>query len=585
MSLTNWFSKRNHSSRPPLRTRRSASAQRFRPALEALEVRLLPAFTVTTTSDAGPGSLRAAITNANLNPGVDTIQFAIPGGGGHTISPLSALPEITDTVVIDGTTEPGIILNGSNAGLFTVGLVLADGSSGSTIRGLEIAGFGLGGIDVVSSLNLIMGNVVSGNGFDGIFVTGPSFGNTLLGNLIGTNPGGNLPLSNVDGVVVSNSLGNVIQSNVISGNADHGILVTGANATGNVMIANFIGTDATGTKALGNGAHGLEIRDAGGNVAAGNVIASTNGAGVLISFAAYGNVVLGNHIGTDISGTESLGNATGVTIFDRASENLIKANLISGNFGDGVVIDCNGLGNGFNSGNVVSQNLIGLNASLGALPNALRGVEIDNGVSGGAVEHNSIQFNGGRGVWIHDASTTHFLVDANVISNNKGIGVAITNSSSGNFIGGDFAGAANVISFNGNGGVLVDGVFTADDAIEQNAIYGNGGFGGIALTNGGNQFQPAPTLLYAATNGLGATSVVGKIHASPNSVYRIELFDRPPGAPNRVFLGFKPVRTDANGDALFEVDLTSACTLLAATATDINGNTSQFSTAISVSHL
>ena len=66
-------------------------------------------FTVTNMADSGPGSLRWAITQANLTPGPDVIQFAIPGPGVQTITPLSALPALTDPrgVFIDGFTQPG----------------------------------------------------------------------------------------------------------------------------------------------------------------------------------------------------------------------------------------------------------------------------------------------------------------------------------------------------------------------------------------------------------------------------------------------------------------------------------------------
>ena len=52
-------------------------------------------------------SLREAINAANTNLGADKIVFKIPGGPPFTIQPLSALPEITDPVTIDGTTQPG----------------------------------------------------------------------------------------------------------------------------------------------------------------------------------------------------------------------------------------------------------------------------------------------------------------------------------------------------------------------------------------------------------------------------------------------------------------------------------------------
>jgi hypothetical protein len=75
--------------------------------LEALEDRLaLSTFPVTSTGDAGPGSLRQAILSANAAPGPNTIAFNI-GGAAQTITPLTPLPAVTTPVVLDGTTQPG----------------------------------------------------------------------------------------------------------------------------------------------------------------------------------------------------------------------------------------------------------------------------------------------------------------------------------------------------------------------------------------------------------------------------------------------------------------------------------------------
>ena len=53
--------------------------------LEPLEDRqLLATFTVLNTNDAGPGSLRQAILDANATPGLDAINFNI-GAGVQTI--------------------------------------------------------------------------------------------------------------------------------------------------------------------------------------------------------------------------------------------------------------------------------------------------------------------------------------------------------------------------------------------------------------------------------------------------------------------------------------------------------------------
>src|SRR6266536_2707186 len=114
-------------------------------------------FTVTNTSDSGPGSLRQAILDANAASGTDTIAFNIPGTGVHTISPLSPLPSLVGDAgtKLDGYTQPGssantlavgdnavllIELNGTALGAGQFGLTLR--SSPNLVRGLVINGFG-----------------------------------------------------------------------------------------------------------------------------------------------------------------------------------------------------------------------------------------------------------------------------------------------------------------------------------------------------------------------------------------------------------------------------------------------------------
>ena len=118
--------------------------------------------TVTTTDDDntvnGNCTLREAILAANTDTavdactagsGTDTIAFAIPGTGTHTIVPTSALPEITAPVIIDGTTQAGascttagglkIELNGENSGNF--GLLITGGAEPFIRQGVSPAGF------------------------------------------------------------------------------------------------------------------------------------------------------------------------------------------------------------------------------------------------------------------------------------------------------------------------------------------------------------------------------------------------------------------------------------------------------------
>src|SRR5262249_51163528 len=109
-----------HQSSPSRRSRGRVHRRFLRPRVEGLESRrLLATYTVINTNDAGVGSLRATIQSANNDTTLDTIAFAIPGSGVHTISPLSALPTITNPVVIDGYTQPGArpntLANGDNA--------------------------------------------------------------------------------------------------------------------------------------------------------------------------------------------------------------------------------------------------------------------------------------------------------------------------------------------------------------------------------------------------------------------------------------------------------------------------------------
>ena len=132
-------------------------------------------FTVTNTNDSGAESLRQAILDANATAGEDSIAFTIAGSGVKTISPTSALPAITDPVLLDGTTQPGfagtplIELSGLNAGAGAHGLTIT--SSGSTVLGLNIDRFSGSGIVVTgtgSTGNRIQSNQIFDNGGLGI---------------------------------------------------------------------------------------------------------------------------------------------------------------------------------------------------------------------------------------------------------------------------------------------------------------------------------------------------------------------------------------------------------------------------------
>ncbi|MFO7679597.1 MAG: hypothetical protein R6X34_06050, partial [Chloroflexota bacterium] len=182
-------------------------------------------YTVTTTADSGPGSLRQTILDANANPGADTITFAIGASGSQqTIQPTSALPIITGPVTIDGWSQGGagytgpplIELNGALAGNQAVGLTITGG--GSVVRGLVVNGFVIGGS--AAGIRLQTGG-----------------GNWIYGNYIGVNFAGDTRVANtrgiwIDGGSSNNRIGtnadgvnDVAERNVISANVEQNIWI------------------------------------------------------------------------------------------------------------------------------------------------------------------------------------------------------------------------------------------------------------------------------------------------------------------------------------------------------------------------
>lgn len=131
-------------------------------------------FTVTTTDDTGPGSLRQAILDANAAGGADEILFAIPGAGPHTIVVQTALPASDGTVLIDGYSQPGaspntlavgwdaelrIEIDFNALGFGYHGLQLREGP-GSEVRGLALVNMKGISIRVEADDAVVTGNVV-----------------------------------------------------------------------------------------------------------------------------------------------------------------------------------------------------------------------------------------------------------------------------------------------------------------------------------------------------------------------------------------------------------------------------------------
>jgi titin len=428
-------------------------------------------FTVTTTNDSGAGSLRQTILDANATPGADTIQFNI-GSGAQIIRPTNALPVITDTLVIDGTTQPGqsnaplIRIDGANAGAAPAALQFQ--ATGCAVIRLAISGFRSGA-----------GILINGGGR-----------HIIVGNYIGPDAPGFFP--NASGIVANDSVGNQIGlvdpigRNVILRNGGGGIRFAGSSS--NVVEGNFIGTDASGAAYGGNNGDGIALlsgssyNSIGGTAPGeGNVISGNNGNGIYLSMSPF-NVIEGNYIGCDLTGSAAIRNLLcGINLLN-CPETTIGGtsdgarNVISGNAIQGIEI-----AGAASQNNVIQGNYIGTDATgLHALPNSSTGILLN-----GALDHviggtesgagNLISGNAINGIWIYTGSD--HLVQGNLIGvdrtgtaalRNGAAGVRVTDSID-NLIGGTETAARNIISGNGADGVVVD----AFSACLNNLIVGN----------------------------------------------------------------------------------------------------------------
>jgi len=490
---------------------------------------------VTDPSDDGSsGTLRSIIEQVNSDTTPDTIDFDLTGTAPYVIQPTPALPEITNSVTIDGTSQPGyagkpiVELNGSQAGGGSNGLQLEVGNV--TIEGLIIDQFNGNGIQIdQGNDDLVQGNYIGtdstgtqaeGNNGDGITLGTTSY-DTIGGTTAQTR-------------------------NIISANGAKGIHFIFGTNTGIVVEGNYIGTDVTGSQKLGNNANGIDMfANASGNTiggavpGSGNVIANNNGQGIeIFGGGSPNNVIEGNDIGTDATGSVAMGN-NGWGIDTGSSGTVILNNVISDNNSGGVHPQAQGI---VIQGNDVGTDLTGIHP-LG---------------------------NQGPGIDANSSDVT---------------------------IGGLGAGQGNVIAFNGSSGqpgVMVENGSTGV-SILSNSIFSNSGLG-IELGNNGvlpnhpggpvsgpNNDQNYPVLSHALTFG-GSTVVSGTLNSAAGSTYTIQFFDNPTADPSgygqgKTLIGTTTVSTDASGNASFSASFTTlvnAGDAVSATATDSSGDTSEF---------
>lgn len=447
---------------------------------------LLTVTTVSEGSDQTPGdgvcatslgdcTLRAAIEEANALPGMDTINFNLPGAGVHSISITAAtLPSITDSAILNGASQPNcsipcIVLSGAN---------LAGSNNGLVLKGdfITVKGF------IITSWSLA-----------GISISGQS--NVVKRNMIGFWPGNPASLPNAYGIEIEgpgNKIGGAVAvaRNVISGNTYNGIAISrsGGAAPGNIIRGNYIGTNETGTAALPNGQSGIIVYPNATDTVIGGTVAGTR------------NVISGNGWRGIDSGTAGI--------------------MIQGNF-----IGTNAAGNA-------------------AIPNGAGGIFIDGGnaLIGGTVAaaRNVIAYNTGYGIAFY-GDTTRVGMLRNSIHGNSGLGIDV-----------------------GFNGVTVNDILDVD--------------------TGPNDYQNFPVVASATS----ATRVLFiKMRSQVNQTYRLDFFSSPPGTcdalgygEGKKWIGTTTVTTNGNGAWNGSVTTSLAFgvgAVITATATDSGGATSEFS--------
>jgi hypothetical protein len=603
-------------------------------------------FTVSNTNDSGPGSLRQAILDANANPGLDTINFNIPGAGVHTISPMLGLPLITDPATLDATTQPGF------AGTPVIALSGVNTGTGSHFDALNISG----------GNTIIRGFLIKDFCCNAIVIFGHG-GNAIEDNFIGLDFDGITSAPNASGVVVfgvsNNTIGgtNTAARNVISGNRSLNVAlpigVFPPFASGNFIQGNFIGLNANGsgavttTPTLGSGVliEGFNNTIGGTIPGARNVVSGNGRQGIyLFGIEAVGNLVQGNFVGTDAAGANAIGNGGAALVVNSGANNLVGGttvgarNIISGNgfgteptFGNGAgvwICNCSQFADGrFVEGsgreNLVQGNFIGTNATgIGALPNRGYGLEITSapgnntlGGAGNVISGNLISGNGIHGIYIDTAGVRASIVQSNLIGTDRTGTAPVGNAKDGirieqsqaNIIGGASSGLRNTIAFNTSNGItILDGLFggfpgAIGNAIRGNSIFSNTGLGidlgsnGISsndvcdFDSGPNNLQNFPVLTSAASNGL-SINIQGMLNSTPNITYDVEFFansacDSSGFGEGQTFIGSTTVTTDGSCNAGFSVTFpvsVSAGQFITATATDPAGNTSEFSQCVQV---
>ena len=327
-------------------------------------------FEVTTNTDTGVGSFRAAIENANQNTGADSITFLLAPSN-RTILLTTALPAVTEQINLSGSpinlySDPA---TSTSLDRPQHSLVLSN-HFGSSISQLTFAGFPTTAVTLQNCTSCSVSTCY------------------FYGSPIGPQSAVRLEdcTSCTVGRLRTSSQGNGYSASLYSNYfVTYHNAVTVEGGSGNQIFGSYFREEPY----LPRGLRGIYILNSANNeigrgIAGANSIFYNQIAGVHISgSASFGNKICGNNIGSVFSGLYARGNEIGVLIDDGAHDNIVggesfeAGNLISSNLADGVVIT-----GASTTGNRILSNSIHSNGG--------RGINLDAGITTGSVTNNDL---------------------------------------------------------------------------------------------------------------------------------------------------------------------------------------------------
>jgi parallel beta-helix repeat protein len=414
--------------------------------------------------------------------------------------------------VISGNQGSGIVLAGSSGNTVVAnrigtdatgatpianhrdGIRITQGSRGNEIGGTAFVDSATGSVNnptgskgTVTPVFVVppLGNLISGNGGNGVTIDGGSLGNVLNGNFIGTTASGDAALGNRgDGVWIDRAPRNslvgckvvndpFVYYNVVSGNGQNGLRITDSDDI--TVQGNFFGAGANNTTIVKNRLDGILVdgssanTQVGGVIPLGNVSAGNGTNGIEVRGTSHGFVTFNTFGGLlAFKGAAPNGN-DGLRITSTGGNNRVRTNVFSGNRRNGIELTGNA------AGVTVDPNIAGLNTKGdGVLPNGGDGLLIEGTAHGNTI-----------------GGTLHSVIPQNTFSGNRGYGVVIAGRAHDNnvllsFIGTQILGVRAL--GNGKGGVLIAGrafrnLIGQDPRLPSNLISGNTGVG-VTLTSG-----------------------------------------------------------------------------------------------------